>query len=180
MDLIFCKTVRRCCPAECLNEMPLLVTLPNTANFFSSPGGDRRRQKVCRALATRITAYYGILFTAPPISIQATVLQPPRHAPCQLLVIILCLAGLQDRVRLKNLSSTKLELSGREHLPLPHVLLLPHGQIFPESGPDRLDRIQITTVWRKPYLFQAGLPVDIRAQQEPLVVVPYFNTLTSM
>ena len=48
-----CKTVRRCCPAECLNEMPLLVTLPNTANFFSSPGGDRRRQKVCRALWSR-------------------------------------------------------------------------------------------------------------------------------
>ena len=78
------------------------------------------------------------------------------------------LAGRTNGVSLKNLSCAELELSGREHLPLPHVLLLPHGQIFPESGPDRLDGIQIATVWREPSIRPAILLPVVRQSAPPV------------
>ena len=81
---------------------------------------------------------------------------------------------------LENLIRTELELSEGKDLLLPQVFVFPRRQIFPGSCPNNPDGIQVATVRRKTSLLQAFSAVSIRTQQEHLVVVPHFGTVSSI
>ena len=100
------------------------------------------------------------------------------HAQDQLVQTAVGLAWLGGGIRMQDLRGPRAELTNGEDTLGLQVIKLANGQILAQPCPDRLYRVEVAGVRRKPDELQTELLIHLGLQEELLIVMPENPTRT--